>query len=52
MSAPIYLALYMFAPLSPIQYMWHAARRGGLYSVPHKALHGAVIQGRAPARAA
>ena len=30
----------------------HAARRGGKPSVPHRALHGAVIERRAPAQAA
>ena len=33
-------------------YNWHTVWRGGCSAVPHKALHGAVIQGRAPARAA
>ena len=30
----------------------HAARRGGKPSVPHRALHGAVIERRVPAQAA
>ena len=35
-----------------IQHNCHAAQRGGRSAVPHKASHGAVIQGRAPFKAA